>query len=221
MPNVKPPDRPPEVPAVVDLPAGSRLSRVHDGKFEASQFNPTLADPHWGGGRFDATEADGYGYLYVGSDDECAVCEALLRDLPLDATGARFLPRAATAGRVLSRLVLSADVPLVSLYDGKELARLGQGDNWLTSSPSSEYSYTRRWGHAIRKWAPDAAGFVWPSRRDPSKRAYVLFEDRFTASLAEDTGGSPSAVGGLPLDSSEGEKYLLEILARYHVTLPP
>lgn len=221
MPNVKPPDAPPAVPAVVHLPAGSRLSRVHDSEFAADRFNPTLADTHWDGGRFDATDLDRYAYLYAGSDDECAICESLLRDLPLDLTGARFLPRAATAGRLLSRLILSADVPLVSLCNGKELARIGQGDNWLTSSPAAEYGQTRRWGHAIRRWAPDAAGLVWPSRRDPSKRAYVFFADRFTASLAEETGGSPPASGSLRLDSAEGERYLLEILARYHVTMPP
>lgn len=206
---------------MVILPAGTRLSRVHSGEFTAVQFNPTLADPHWEGGRFDATEADQYGYLYAGCDDECAVCETLLRDLPLDSGGGRVLPRAAVAGRVLGRLVLSGDVPLVSLCDGKELARLGQGDTWLVSCPSSEYGATRRWGHAIRKWAPRAEGLVWPSRRDPSKRAYVFFADRFSARFDEATGGLPPVLGGLPLDAGLGERYLLDILARYWVTLAP
>jgi RES domain len=219
--NFQPPNAPPAAPTVVILAAGTRLSRVHSSRFAASQFNPTLADAHWGGGRFDATQADPYGYLYAASDDESAVCETLLRDLPLAPGGGRLLPRAAVAGRVLSRLVLSAEVALVSLCSGQDLARLGQSDNWLVSCPSSEYGYARRWGQAIRAWAPAAVGLVWPSRRDPSKRACVFFGDRFSAALDEDGGGVPPTPGGLPLDSGVGMRYLLEILARYWVTLAP
>lgn len=221
MPNVRPPAAPPGEPSIVVLPRGTRLSRVHSDGYAATAFNPTLADPHWGGGRFDATEADRYGYLYAGDDDECAVCETLLRDLPLESGKGRILPRRAVAGRVLSRLRLTADVSLVGLCDGKQLARLGQGDTWLVSCPSSEYGASRRWGHAIRRWAPAAAGLVWRSRRDASKRAYVFFEDRFSARFEEDGRGIPSTLGGLPLDSGVGERYLLEILSEYWVTLAP
>jgi len=189
------------------------LSRVHSRRFAAHQFNPTLADPHWYGGRFDATEVDRYGYLYAGADDECAICEALLRDVPLEAGGARYLTQAAVADSVLSRLVLSADVSLISLCDGSDLARLGQGDNWLVSCPSSEYGYTRRWGHALRRWMPKAEGLVWPSRRDPSKRTYVFFDDRFSASLVVEE--------ELALDSGAGRERLLDILQKYWVTFVP
>lgn len=213
MANHPPPESPPAGPALQVLRGGSRLSRVHSRRFHGDQFNPTLADPHWGGGRFDATPADRYAYLYAGEDDECAVCEALLREVPLEPGGGRCLPRAAIADRVLSRLVLSADLSVISLCDGSDLARLGQDDNWLVSCPASEYGFSRRWGHALRRWAPRAEGIVWPSRRDPSKRTYVLFEDRFSAALdVEETS---------PLDSGAGEKRLLEILQRYWVTLAP
>jgi hypothetical protein len=221
VPNIQPPVAPPAGPAEVVLAKGTRLSRVHSSELAPSRFNPTLADSHWGGGRFDASESDRYGYLYAGSDDECAVCEALLRELPLDPGGGRLLPRRAIEGRVLSRLVVTADVTLVGLCDGKQLGRIGQGDNWLVSCPASEYGFTRRWGHAIRRWAPGAEGLVWPSRRDPSKLAYVLFEDRFSAELEEDTAAPLAVAGGLPLDTGVGERYLLSILARYWVTLAP
>ena len=221
MPNFQPPQIPPAAPAVSVLAKGTRLSRVHSSQFTGAQFNPTLADSHWGGGRFDATEADPYGYLYAGSDDECAVCETLLRDLPLVPARGRLLPRRAIAGRVLSRLILTAEVPLISLCDGKDLARCGQGDKWLVSCPSSEYAFTRRWAQAIREWALEAEGLVWLSRRDPSKRAYIFFGDRFSANLEEAPGGLPSTPGGIPLDSGVGERYLLEILGEYRVTLAP
>lgn len=218
MPNIPPPEKPPAAPALVSVPAGTRLSRVHSSRFGACQFNPTLADSHWGGGRFDATEADPYGFLYAGADDECAVCEALLRDLPLEA-GSRLLPRVALAGRSLSRLLLSSNVTVVSLSSGKDLARIGQGDNWLVSCPAAEYGFTRRWARAIRSWSPAAEGFVWPSRRDASKVAYVFFEDRLSAKLVDDRNDPLFEAGGLALDSVVGEKYLLTLLAEYRVTL--
>jgi hypothetical protein len=218
VPNVPPPEKPPAAPALSRVPAGTRISRVHSTELGASQFNPTLADSHWGGGRFDATEADPYAYLYAGADDECAVCEALLRDLPLG-SGFRLLPRAALSGRSLSRLVLSSDVTVVSLMSGKDFSRIGQGDNWLVSCPSADYGFTRRWAHAIRSWSPPAEGFVWPSRRDPSKAAYVFFEDRFSAELVDDRSDPLFKAGGLALDSLPGEKYLVSLLAKYWVTL--
>jgi RES domain len=223
MPNVAVPSRPPDDPARVSLPKGTRLSRVHASRFGATEFNPTLADPHWGGGRFDATEAAPYEYLYAGSDDECAVCEALLRDLPLDAHGGRFLLRRAVADLVLSRLTVTSPVDLVRLCTGDDLARIGQGDSWLISCPSAEYGFTRRWAHALRAWAPWAVGFVWPSRRDLSKRAYILFGDRLGASLAatESTEDDPMPARSLRFDSVPGEELLLAILAKYRVTLAP
>jgi len=218
VPNIPPPEEPPGAPALTSIPAGTRISRVHSASFGASELNPTLADSHWGGGRFDAMAADPYAYLYAGADDECAVCEALLRDLPLE-SGSRFLPRAAVAGRSLSRLVLSSEVTVVSLQSGKDFARLGQGDSWLVSCPSAEYAFTRRWARAIRSWSPEAEGFVWPSRRDPSKAAYVFFEDRLSAQLTDDTSDPLFTAGGLALDSGIGEKYLKALLAAYRVTL--
>lgn len=190
---------------------------MHSTSLAASRFNPVLADSHWGGGRFDATEADPYAYLYAGIDDECAVCEALLRDVPLE-SGSRFLPRAAFSGRSLSRLVVSSDVTLVSLRDGEDLARMGQGDTWLVSCPSSEYGFTRRWAHAIRSWSPTAEGIVWRSRRDPSRDAYVFFADRVSAELLDDTSDPLFESGGLALDSLPGERLLVRLLAKYRVT---
>jgi len=222
VPNFQPPETPPDAPAEKVLAKGTILSRVHSSNFAGAQFNPTPADSHWGGARFDSTtESEAYDYLYAGSDDECAVCETLLRDLPLAPSGGRLLPRSAIKGRVLSRLVLTADISLISLCDGKDLARCGQGDNWLISCPSSEYGFTRRWAHALRKWAPKAEGIVWSSRRDVSKQAYIIFGDRFHASFEDAPGGLPPAAGGIPLDSGVGGRYLLGILGEYRVTLAP
>jgi hypothetical protein len=205
------------------LPAGTRLSRVHQASWPPTNFNATLADMHWGGGRFDATEEDEYAYLYAGDDDGCAVSESLLRDLPVESSGGRFLPRGAVEGRVLSWLVTSREIVLVRLIDGEDLAAVGQ-DTWLVQCPSGEYGFTRRWAHAIRRWAPWGEGSVWRSRREPSSMAYVLFRDRLEASgpaVTELTIGNPLSAGRNKLDAGEGELYLKSILSRYNVTLAP
>lgn len=223
MPNVSVPATPPATPARVVLPAGTRLSRIHGIEFAVTAFNPNPADRHWGGGRFDGTDDDPYPFLYAGSDDEIAVCEALLRDLPLEPESGRFLPLAAVAGKALGRLVVKEDIALVGLRTGKELARLGQGDNWLSSAPAAEYGFTRRWGHAIRAWAPWAQGLVWPSRREPAKLAYVFFGDRFAPGQAclEGLAHEVLPSGQSRLDVDPGRAYLQTILVEYRVALAP
>lgn len=221
MPNVAPPDAYDGEPASWILPAGTSLSRVHNVTWGPCDFNPTLADRHWGGGRFDATVEDQYGYLYAGSDDFVAVSEALLRDLPVDDHGARFLPRKLLVGRRLGWLRSRVDLDLVSLRSGRDLGAVGQ-DTWLTQAPSSEYCFTRRWGHAIRSWAPWAAGFVWYSRREPDGLAYVFFEDRCPPDPFEgQVAGTPLPVADSNLDAGVGHIYVRELLERYRVTLAP
>ena len=214
MPSYPPSDSPPGEPVRLKLTAGRVLHRVHSEDYDGNTFNPTLADPHWGGGRFDSTEADPYGFLYASSDDEGAVCEALLRDVPLEDHGSRLLLRKAYEDRVLSEVVLQEEAELVSLLNGKALGRLGQGgDTWLVTCSSAEYGMTRRWAHSIRAWAPWAEGLAWRSRRDPDKLAYVFFDDRLKSSF--------ELVSSLRLASHEGERRLREILAGYSVGLSP
>ena len=218
MPNRPPPQAYRGTPRRDVLKAGTRLSRLHDGRFEATGFNPTRADPHWGGGRFDSTEADPYGFLYAAEDDFCAVSESLLRDLPLSATGAQLLPRKALAHRKLSWIAPTTDLSLVSLKSGRDLAAVSQ-DAWLTQCEAKDYCFTRRWGHRIREWAPWAQGLVWRSRREGASLAYVFFEDRCTGSFeeVEDSAFPPPA--GNRLDREPGESYVRRLLAAYNVTI--
>ncbi len=219
MSNEPPPADFDGTPSSCFLPAGTVLSRVHSARFDVSIFNPTLADAHWGGGRFDATEEDRYAYLYAAGDDATAITEALLRDLPIDDQGARLLPHIATQDRRISWLRARTNLQLVTLRSGEDLAAVAQ-DTRLVHAPANDYGKTRRWAHAIRSWAPWAQGFTWYSRLEPRGVAYILFGDRCSPDRLEAiTVATPIPHDDNYLDRGAGALYLAEILERYRVTL--
>lgn len=219
MPNVRPPPDYRGTPVRCTLSAGTKLSRVHNSDWSVTDFNSTVADRHWGGGRFDGTNDDPYAYLYAGSSDAVAFSETILRDVPFDDTGARFLPRATLASRQIGWLHPLVDLDLVSLRSGADLAAVAQ-DMWLVHAPSSEYGSTRRWAHQIRGWAPWAAGFVWHSRREPNGSAYVFFRDRCPDNPFEvSTANAPLPPSDLRLDVGGGAIYARELLEQYRVTV--
>ncbi len=221
MPNVPPLSDYDGDPMCWTLPAGTPLSRIHNIAWDVCDFNPTLADRHWGGGRFDATEDDQYGYIYAGTSDPVAVSETLLRDLPIDDSGARLLPMRSLQERRFGWLSPRADLDLVSLRSGADLGAVSQ-DTWLVQAPSHEYGQTRRWAHAIRSWATWATGFVWYSRREPDGLALVFFADRCPPDPFEEiTGHTPVPVLDSRLDLGAGHIYVRELLARYRVTVSP
>ena len=80
-----------------------------------SAFNERLASPDEGGGKFDGTAEDPYGFLYASSDDGAAVCESLLSDIPPTPLGARLLPRIAVVGRALGWIETRRELALVRL----------------------------------------------------------------------------------------------------------
>ena len=201
------------------LPAGTRLTRIHSAAFHVTMFNPTLARSDLSGGRFDATPDDVHAFLYAAEDDATAVSETLLRDLPIDESGARLLPRARLSTLQVSWLTTTLDMELVSLRSGRDLAAVGQ-DTWLTVAPAADYAMTRRWSSAIRGWAPWAGGLTWRSRREPESFAYVFFADRCPDGCFEAvTDGLPVPPGDQNLDAGAGRLYVEGILASYRVAL--
>jgi hypothetical protein len=221
VPNVPPPTDYDGDPIRWSLPAGTHLSRVHGVTHETRTFNPTVADQHWGGGRFDATDDDRYGYIYAGASDLVSVSEALLRDLPFDDHGARFLARKALEEKRLGWLTPRFQLDLVSLRSGADLAAVSQ-DTWLTQAPSRDYPFTRRWGHAIRRWAPWAAGFVWFSRLEPDGMSFVFFDDRCPSDAFDEiVHGTPVPTADSRLDTGAGHLYARGLLERYRVTVGP
>ncbi|WP_326611058.1 RES family NAD+ phosphorylase [Streptomyces scopuliridis] len=221
MPNSRPPTALPGTPTKVPLPAGTPLFRVHASKRPGTAFNPVPSDCLYDGGRFDATRCDDYPFLYAGRTAPAAVCESLLRSVPFTpGGGVRLLPRASVRGKRLSFLRLTADVDVVSLVSGADLASVAQ-DAWLVQSEPGEYAYTRHWGHWIRgRTAPWAQGFVWPSKREPAAHAVILFQDRCLdrglTEIVEETDEPP-----VDFATPEGERWLNSVLAPYLAQIAP
>jgi RES domain len=201
---------------VVTLSAGTVLSRVHRSAYGGLDFNPVASDVVFGGGRFDSTNADPYGFLYAGVSDATAIAEALLRDLDANDYGARFLAKKYWRGRQLSRLKTTTDLELVALRTGTDLGAVGVG-TWLTDCDPDEYPESRAWGHWIRSIAPGAAGFLWLSKREPGTDAYVFFDDRCTSMTF--TAAPGPLPGACDFDDVTGRQWLRDHLAPYRVTI--
>lgn len=207
----------PDGPKIAVVPAGTVWWRIHGAASAPVSFRDTGAeekrrDPatHGEAGRFDCQVGD-YGYLYLGETRKSAIAEAFLRGPVVKDPGARFMRRTRTVGRVLSRIELTADLPLIDLCGAAGLGRVGQ-DAWLTACDEPDYPITQQWASAIRRWAPDAAGLVWMSKRDNIHRAAVLFADRL----------SPTAIDGQPvraLDGPLGLTMMSRVLSEFNVIL--
>ncbi|GAB1336670.1 hypothetical protein ACE1SV_32600 [Streptomyces sp. E-15] len=172
------------------LPAGTQLWRLHASRFAAGQFKPFDPDDP-APGRFHGTPEDPYPCLYAATDPETALAETLLRSVRFDpATSMRLIPWASVRGRSLNAVRTRRELRLVSLCSGAALAAVCQDHLLLENEGPEHYARTRRWAREIRAQAPDAAGLVWGSKRNPSRRALVLFGDR----LAGPAGGPLEAL---------------------------
>jgi hypothetical protein len=217
MAKYPPPDALPGEPTRATLRAGTPVYRVHSTHRAPSAYNSRPSHAFYYGGRFDSTRYDPYGYLYLGFSIGAAVSEVLLRSLPFESDGGpRLLPRVAFERRSLSFLRLTADVEVVSLMSGADLAAVAQ-DSWLVHTEGADYPQTRDWGHWIRRQTkPWAQGFVWPSKREPADRVAILFDDRGRAPLLEPAGADPVDFG-----TEEGERWLNGVLAPYWTRTAP
>ena len=187
-------------------------------EFAVVGFNPRPAGNAIGGGRFDATVEDPFPFLYAANDEATAISEVLLRDIPVDAGGARLLPKARIKGLQISWLRIDADLELVSIRSGADLAAVGQ-DSWLTTT-TSEYDSTRQWCAAIRAWAPRACGMTWRSLREPDGFAFIFFGDRCPEGcFQEHKVDLPIPADDRELESGPAHQYLRLILARYRVAI--
>ena len=145
----------------------------------------------------------------------------LLRELEPDETGMRAVSHTMVRSRRLSGVVLTRDLPVVSLVTGKDLAAVGQ-DAWLVTA--TEYSQTRAWARWLRGEAKWAYGLIWPSLRDPGSMAVILFGDRCAAEFGP---GYPAALLhevpelGIDLGDTDGAVWLNHLLEPYRASIAP
>jgi hypothetical protein len=198
------------------LPAGTTLSRVHLARYPSEGFNPVEADLLYAGGRFDSTSVDPYGFLYAALTDGGAIAETLLRDIPANDRGGRFLSRVRWHERQLSRVTTTGDLTLITLQTGADLGAIGQ-DTWLTMCDGDDYPQTRDWAHWLRGLVPTAQGIIWLSKREPGVPVLILFEDRCPADVLT------PAPGPLPAPclfaNPAGADWLKAQLAPYRVSI--
>ncbi|HEY8869200.1 MAG TPA: RES family NAD+ phosphorylase [Candidatus Limnocylindrales bacterium] len=204
-------------PKIEVLPAGSLWWRIHRTADDPISFRDIgalakRATPARYGeeGRFDC-QAGEYGYLYLGETKKSAIAEAFLRGPVVKDPAARFMRRSRADGRMLSRLEFEADLPLVDLRGAAGLGRIGQ-DAWLSACDEPDYPITQQWATAIRRWAADAAGLVWMSKRDNVHTAAILFANRVNS----------GAISGRPvrtLDDPLGTTLLAKVLSEFNVVL--
>lgn len=219
MSNRIPPIRLSGGPNLTTLAAGAVLFRVHQTRFDAAAFNPEPAHRYYGGGRFDSTEDDRYEYLYAGESVGVAIAETFLRDIAYSARASAVLPRKAFAGRRISAVRLVRDCALVSLLDLADLSRAAQS-TWLTQCEPRDYAQSRHWAHFIRSQAPNTDGFVWQSKREPARKAYLLYKQDPTQTLVEQVPHFDVPTGDRAIfDTSLGRTFLRSVVNPYRVTL--
>ena len=173
-------------------------------------FNPSVPDPvDDRGGRFDATSADRFAYLYGATSLEAAVHEVVLPASSALPGHGMTLSGSEVANRSWCHFTVDETLHLVDLTDANGLNPF-KAPHDLTRS--TKYSTTREWGRYIRSHVPAAQGFVWFSRPHGSLPAFVLFEDRLPTATV--VGG-----GTFEFDTAAGRKILSSICAKASVAL--
>jgi hypothetical protein len=206
-----PPEGVPMEPLRHLLPAGTVLWRCHEEKYQAADFNSSVAHEFFKGSRFDPTEKDAYPYLYAALDPVTALCEVLLRSVEFGDDGVRLIPWAQASRYVLSAVRTTADLCLVDLTTAEGLAAVWQ-DHWLVDT--EEYAGTRYWVRLIRERCADVQGLWWTSKRCRPRTALLLFEDRCPAGPLD-----PEPRECLRLASLEDVREVNRLLAPLHAVV--
>nr|WP_246803760.1 RES family NAD+ phosphorylase [Cellulomonas hominis] len=198
------------------MAAGTELHRIGQYRYGATAFNPGPSHRYYGGGRFDSTDDDRYGFMYAGLTMDVAVAERLLRDQVPGPSGAIALPQAALDGLHAYTVTLALELQLVDMTGRPGLSSVAQSP-WLTTAEPRDYAQTRHWAHWIRTQCPVAAGYIWVSRREPAGRVVVLFDDRTPNPASALLTPDPSSF--IRLDDESGRAWLRSVLARQNATV--
>ena len=205
MSAVLPPD--PFEPEEATLEAGTLLYRVGNISRSVSSFNPGHGQQK--PTRFAFFNDPPVPVLYAAETEESALAESLLHDIPL---AGGILGSDDYMNKVMGRLLITRDVRLASLR-GLGLRKLKVTDTQVTNTDASEYGTTVAWAKA----AHDAGfeGLEWTSRLCNDSRAVVLFGDRATDAVEQDTSFGRHFLSGDGLD------WLITTCLPLHVEVMP
>lgn len=204
----EPPDRPHF--ELQSLAAGTRLVRVHDRDLGEIEFNPSRQPL----ARFRPVGVPVVPTLYAGADEEVAIAEGLLHDVPIRPGLLRQYPLAGLDGRVISEIAPTRPLALVQLH-GYGLQRLGVTHGELVETPAAAYPWTARWAQALHDAAMEADGLIWMSRRFTGRTAVLLWAG--TRRIRR--GNLSVAVPARPLWEGEGRELVLELAMRAGIRL--
>lgn len=164
---------------------GVQLARVFDHEDAASNhygpldFNPNVPAPGMGG-RFDATPADPFPFLYCARTADgasTAVYERILKDRAYDKPRRAFVvPRKEIESLSLQYFIATRRLRLVGLSDAAGCGVFGADPDLVHERDRDK---TRQWCRYIRSQAKGAAGLSWvPHPQGGENRSMIIFGDR-------------------------------------------
>ncbi len=155
----------PEQPLYRVARAPNPINAFNPGNGRPSRFAPMFA-------------ADGTRIptLYVGSSMECAVHEAIFRDV-WQTGELRSLHFNQLQSTRYGRLKCTRALNLVMLH-APDLAKWGLTREQLVHTAAADYLQTARWAEAIHRQFGELDGLAWTSHRCDPDLAMVLFGDR-------------------------------------------
>lgn len=162
---------------LVTIAAGTRWLRVHEKKYEPTQFNPSPD----GNARFSPIKnalSLIIPTLYAAEDDASALMETVLHDVPSPSAGFIYVTPA-IEDRQLATLVNQVPLQLGNLQV-MGLKRLGLSGAVVVDGNKPTYGDTRDFARALHAARGDIQGLLWDSRQT-KKQVIILFEDRLPA----------------------------------------
>ena len=196
-----------------EVPAGSRLHRVHEAAWGSREFSAGSADRP---GRFSPFTPEGTDaplpVLYAALDLAGALSETVLHDVPV--RGRKVVARSALVHKVAVTLLARRPLRLVDLTSNG-LSRLGVARTELVESSARAYPTTASWARALHGAAERPDGLLWVSRQQDASTAVVLFGDRVGV---DDLELAPEA-WPMPLLVHEGYEAVAQIAAAAGITL--
>lgn len=173
------------------ITSGTRLHRVHQSQYGATELNPSTT----GNARFSPIcDKNGkpVATIYAAGTRDSALMETLFHDVP-NTSGLKSLDSDKMHGLVHSEIKAAKDINVVDL-SSIPLRKLGLTRKQLIDTEKDSYPLTRQWAEAIHTQCTDAQGMSWTSRQDDTARAYVFFGDRISEDALVHVGTSESLV---------------------------